>query len=169
MIIRKHKAVGIGYRLRDETDRLVESRDALSPLYYLHGEGLLLLGVEEALEGKQKGERFSVTISPENGYGTHDSSLIDRLPHDTFADQPLEPCRQFNGPLEQIATITDVSPTIVTIDAYHPLAGKTLTVEGEVIDVRDAPPEEITLGRANGQDDATWLINITLRSQKDTE
>ncbi|MFD2569547.1 peptidylprolyl isomerase [Spirosoma soli] len=107
MVISKHKAAGIGYRLHDETGQLLESRDAMTPLYYLQGEGLLLEGVEDALEGRQKGDRFSVTISPENRYGERDSSLVEEVLHKSPGNQPLEPGTQLHGSIEQVATITE--------------------------------------------------------------
>jgi FKBP-type peptidyl-prolyl cis-trans isomerase SlyD len=172
MQITKHKAVGIGYRLRDEAGQLIESRDALTPLYYLHGEGMLLPIIEEALEGKQKGDRFTLSIPPDSGYGERDADLVEDVPRSAFGltpDQAVEAGTELRGSLEQTATVVAVSPDTLTIDANHPLAGKTLQVEGEVIDVRDAIQEEITLGRVSGQDDGSLLINVTLRSQKDTE
>lgn len=172
MQITKHKAVGIGYRLRDQTGQLIESRDAMTPLYYLHGESMLLPIIEQALEGKQKGERFDLSIPPEAGYGERDADLVEDVPRSVFGLEPgqaVEPGTELHGSLEQVATVVDVKPDTLTIDANHPLAGKTLHVEGEVIEVRDAIPEEISLGRVSGQDDGSLLINVTLRSQKDTE
>ncbi len=76
--------------------------------------------------------------------------------------------KKWHGSIEQAATITGVRAGSMTIDANYPLAGNTLTVAGKVIDVRNAVQKEITLGRVSGQDDSTLLLNITMRSQKDT-
>lgn len=174
MQIIRHKVVGLSYRLRDESGQLVESRDAMNPLYYLHGEGLLLTGVEDALEGSQKGDRFEVTIQPADAYGERDTDLVTQVPPDALGiegdpSQFVEPGTPIRGSIEQVGTVVKVAPDAITVDANHPLAGKTLTVEGEVIDVRDAMAEEVALGRASAQDDSTVLIRITMREQKDTE
>ncbi len=179
MNITHHAVVGLGYRLRDDAGQLLESRDAMTPLYYLHGEGMLLPAIEQALDGKQKGDRFELTLTPDQAYGERDPELVDQVPLEalgltnpdetTPADQMVEPGMQLHGALEQTATVVKVNRDKVTIDANSPLAGKTLHVEGEVIDVRPAMPEEVSLGRASGQDDSSLLIVVTLRTQKDTE
>lgn len=88
MQITGHKAVSIGYRLRDETGQLIEPRDAMTSLYYLHGEGMLVSIIEDVLEGKQKGDRFALTIPHEAGYGERDPDLVDDVPWSAFGLSP---------------------------------------------------------------------------------
>lgn len=89
------------------------------------------------------------------------------MPREALGEGPFQPGQTLQGSIEQVATITKVDQDEVTVDANHPLADRTLRVSGSVVDVRDATHEEVALGRAEGQDDATMLILITMREQKE--
>ena len=169
MEITRHKVVSLGYQLQNEAGERIESRDATTPLIYLHGEGLLLPTLEQNLEGKQSGDPFSLTLTPEQAYGERDPELVQQVPREALGGQPAQPSTELHGNLEQTATVTEVNGDSVTIDANPPLAGMTLMVEGQVIDVRDATPEEVSSGHAEGQDDGSQLILVTMRSQKEVE
>lgn len=145
--ITKDKKVLIHYTLTDEQGTKLDSSLDSQPLTYFHGYGYLIKGLEDALENKTKGEKFNVTISPENAYGFYDETLITSIPKERFDfDGQLEvgmPFQMFtaNGP--SIVTIKELKDNQVIVDANHQLAGKTLTFDIEIIDVLDATEEEL--------------------------
>jgi FKBP-type peptidyl-prolyl cis-trans isomerase SlyD len=117
------------------------------PLQYLHGSGRLLPALERALEGKVEGERFVVTLPPEEAYGARDKALQQRVPAETFggADQ-VEPGMCFLAHSEDghrvenvMVTEVDEENGFVLVDTNHPLAGMTLEFEVCVVAIRDAP------------------------------
>jgi len=117
------------------------------PLQYLHGSGRLLPALERALEGKVEGDRFVVTLPPEEAYGARDKALQQRVPAETFGgvDQ-VEAGMCFlaqseDGSRAENVMITEVNEEngFVVVDTNHPLAGMTLEFDVTVVAVRDAP------------------------------
>lgn len=151
-IVQKNKVVSLTYILRNERGDVFEYSDL--PVSYVHGAGSdLFEKVEEALEGRQIGERVVVQLSPEEGFGPHDPKL-------TFSDDidnvPPE-LRRVGAQLEaenargerMTLTVTAIDDSRLTVDANHPLAGQTVTFEVTIEDVRDATADEVRQGRAN--------------------
>lgn len=151
--IQKDKVVTINYKLTDEGGAVLDSSEGREPLTYLHGGGLIP-GMEQALEGRAQGEQFQVTIPPEQGYGQKDPNMIQPVPRANFGQTTqIEPGMQFQARTPEgarVVTVVDVAPDTVTIDANHPLAGKTLHFDVAVVDVRDASAEELAHGHAHG-------------------
>lgn len=144
MTISKDKVVSIDYTLKDDKGAVIDTSANSGPLEYLHGNGRLITGMEKALEGKQPGDEFQITISPEEGYGVFNPDLIIKVPREQFdTDITIEPGMCFQASDGSIVTVKEVTDKEVTIDANHELAGKTLFFDVKVVSVRDATPEEL--------------------------
>lgn len=150
MQITKHKVAGIHYTLRDSSGTVIDSSVGNDPLYYIHGEGNLIPGMEEGLEGHTTGDKFQLDVSPEKGYGERDPELVQEVPWEAFGGQPVEVGMQFNANHGQVVTVTKVTPEVITIDANHELAGQPLQFDIEVVDVRDASADELAHGHVHG-------------------
>lgn len=150
MHITKHKVAAIHYTLRDEAGTVIDSSVGNEPLYYLHGEGNLIPGMEEGLEGRQAGDKLQLNVPPEKGYGVRSDDMIEEVPKSAFGGQPVEVGMQFNAGQGQIVTVVAVGPTTVTVDANHELAGQNLNFDIEVVDVRDASDDELSHGHVHG-------------------
>ena len=154
MQVAKDKVVAFHYTLTDETGSKIDSSRESEPLAILHGHGALIPGVEAALEGKVVGDKFQVSVSPEQGYGLRDEERTQRVPKKYFQDgDRLKPgmvtmLRSQQG-VHQV-TVIKVGATVVDIDGNHPLAGKTLNFDIEITDVRDASAEELAHGHVHG-------------------
>lgn len=151
----KDKVVSINYTLTDEQGNTLDSSQGREPFAYLHGASNIVPGLENALEGKSAGERLSVTVEPEAAYGEHDPGLVQPVPRDRFPPgADVQSGAQFQAHTEagpRSIRVVDVQGDTVTIDANHPLAGKSLNFDVEVVDVRDARPEELQHGHAHGE------------------
>jgi len=154
MKIGEDKVVSIHYTLTDSGGSVLDSSSGNEPLLYLHGAGNIIPGLESALEGKVSGDKLSVTVDPEQGYGTRDERLVQAVPRSAFKGvEQLAPGMQFQaqGPQgTRLVVITQVTADIVTVDANHPLAGQTLHFEVEVTEVREATSEELEHGHVHG-------------------
>jgi FKBP-type peptidyl-prolyl cis-trans isomerase SlyD len=153
MQVTEKKAVTIKYTLRDEEGAVLDSTEGRDPLTYLHGAGNLVPGVEEALEGKSAGEEVKVTVAPDKGYGVREEDNVRNVPIRKLPAGKLQPGAtvQLNtnhGPV--VAVIKAVKGDYATLDLNHPLAGKTLRFELEVVEVRDATEEELAHGHVHG-------------------
>ena len=147
MQIGTNNVVSIHYTLRDETGEVLDASEGREPLDYIHGSGQIIPGLENALEGKSKGEELAVVIEPENGYGTRDESLVHEVPKSEFeTPDEIEVGMQFRvgdegGTL--VMVVAGVGDDVVTLDGNHPLAGVTLSFDISIADVREATEEEI--------------------------
>lgn len=150
MQISKNTVAGIHYTLKDNEGTVIDTSDGRDPLYYLHGAGNLIPGMEEGLEGKAKGDKFNLQIAPDKGYGEVDPSMIQKVPRSAFGDQEVKPGMKFSTNQGGVVTVTEVGLENVTVDANHPLAGITLNFAVEVMEVRTATQEEISHGHVHG-------------------
>jgi FKBP-type peptidyl-prolyl cis-trans isomerase SlyD len=150
MKISRHKVVAIHYTLTDNNGTVLDSSEGREPLYYLHGEGNLIPGMEEGLEGQVKGAKLKLKISPEKGYGVRDENNIQKVPRSAFGTEKVEKGMQFQTGHGGVVTVTDVGLSEVTVDANHALAGVELNFEVEVLEVRDGTTDEIAHGHVHG-------------------
>ncbi|MBN8821047.1 MULTISPECIES: peptidylprolyl isomerase [Spirosoma] len=150
MNITKNKVAAIHYTLRDDQGTILDSSQGRDPLYYLHGAQNLIPGMEEGLEGRTKGDHFQIDVTPEKGYGKRDPQLVEAVPRRAFGGQNIEVGMQFQTNDGQVVTVTGVDPENITVDANHPLADQNLHFDVEVIEVRDASPEELAHGHVHG-------------------
>lgn len=147
MKIEQGSYVEFHYALVD-SDEVQEGTFGDDPLSYIHGQNMLVPGLEEALEGRAEGDRFRVEVPPNKGYGERDETLIEVVPREAFDNMPgLK-----KGLLVQIdnqtsdgslARIVDIDNREVTLDTNHPHAGETLNFEIQVVNVRAARQEEM--------------------------
>lgn len=130
----KGSTVKIEYvaRLEDGTefDRSAEGE----PLEFVLGQGRVLAGVEEAVEGMEEGDGKTVTIPPEKAYGQRDESLLRKFPKTIMMgetelkkDMVVKLHLKEGGTVP--ATVVDITDTDVIVDLNHPLAGRTLVFD----------------------------------------
>jgi FKBP-type peptidyl-prolyl cis-trans isomerase SlyD len=158
MSVTQDKVVSFHYQMSDVDGTLLETSYEADPTLYLHGHRNLLPALESALEGKAVGEKIQVTLTPEEGYGLRKEGAVQRIPikhlhnHEKLKNKikvgMTVQVNTQNGPWD--AVVLKVGKFNVDIDSNHPLAGKTLTFALEVVDVRDATPEELSHGHAHG-------------------
>ncbi|NCA86615.1 MAG: peptidylprolyl isomerase [Clostridia bacterium] len=154
MKIAKNKVVGIHYTLTDGQGVTLDSSDGRDPLYYLHGNGHLIPGLERELENKQKDDDLKVTIQPEDAYGVRNDKMVYVIDRAKFPDpKSIEPGMTFTSHTEEgdiNLTVVKIEGDDVTLDANHPLAGQELTFDVKVVEVRDASEEELDHGHVHG-------------------
>lgn len=155
MSIKDDSVVQFNYTLRDEKGEVLETNDGLEPIAYLHGHDNMMHGVEDALTGKDVGAKFSVTLPASQTYGerNEDSEQRVSVKHLQGASVWKPGMRALinTDQGQRQVTIVKVGKFMATVDVNHPLAGRELTFDLEVMDVRDATSEEIAHGHAHGK------------------
>jgi FKBP-type peptidyl-prolyl cis-trans isomerase SlyD len=139
--------------LRNNAGEVLDSSEGKDPLYYLHGFGNLIPGMEEGLEGKVVGDKFQINVSPEKGYGVRNEEAVQEVPREAFGDAEIQVGMQFRAGNDQgqyIVTIVEVGTETVKVDGNHPLAGVELQFDVEIMEVRDASSEEVAHGHVHG-------------------
>ena len=153
-IITKDTAVKFNYILKDDDGKILDQSQEGQPLGYLHGHNNIIPGLEQQLEGKSAGETLTAIVEPADGYGDYQEQAVQQVPRDTFQGvEDIQPGMQFQseaGGQVMLVTVTEVNDKEVTVDANHPLAGKRLTFEVEIQEVRAATEDEINHGHAHG-------------------
>lgn len=150
MQISKNKVAAIHYTLKNNEGEVIDSSEGRDPLYYLHGAGNLISGMEEGLEGRNTGDKFTLKITPEKGYGEVDPEMVQKVPRTAFGAQEVKPGMKFSTNQGGVVTVTEVEADNITVDANHPLAGVELNFDVEVMEVRNATDEELSHGHVHG-------------------
>lgn len=150
----KNAVVSMHYTLTMDDGTEVDSSVGSEPLVFLFGNGEIIPGLEGALEGKAAGDEFKVKIVPAEGYGEYDENLTRVVPRKAFrSTNDLSVGMQFeamtdDGPV--VMSVTKVEGDNITVDANHPLAGKSLNFDVKVVAIRQATKEELDHGHAHG-------------------
>ncbi|MES0874809.1 FKBP-type peptidyl-prolyl cis-trans isomerase [Sinimarinibacterium thermocellulolyticum] len=154
MEIAQRRVAYIHYTLTNDAGVVLDSSRGAQPLAYLHGAGNIIAGLENALAGKQAGDKFTVRVEPAQAYGERDESLVQQVPRRAFAGiSDIRPGMSFQaqssrGPMRVV--VTRVAGDMITVDGNHPLAGEALNFDVEVTEVREASAEELSHGHVHG-------------------
>lgn len=157
MQISDKMVVIIDYTLKDDNGTVLDSSTE-GNFAYLHGADNIIPGLENALTGKSAGDEVDVSVSPDEGYGEHNETMIQAVPRDMFdSEQEIQVGMQFHAESPEgemiVVTVTDLEGDDVTVDGNHPLAGVNLNFGVKVIDIREASEEEVEHGHVHGPDD----------------
>ena len=124
-----------------ENDIYVEDRK-YGPLGVNVGVGELIPGLDEALIGMEIGEKKTIVVPPEKGYGMPNPELLIDVPRSEFSEAGIEPVEGMYVMTDSgVAKISKVGEEVVTLDFNHPLAGKTLIFEVEIVDIEKGEKE----------------------------
>ena len=154
MEIGKDCVVQFHYTLKDDLGETLESSHGGDPMAYLHGHSNIIKGLESAMEGKQQGDSFTVTVPPEEGYGHPKPGMEQRI-----SVKHMMGAKRWKKGMsgwvntdkgQRQFTVLKVGKFMADVDFNHPLAGKTLVFDVEVQDVREASSEEVAHGHAHG-------------------
>lgn len=135
--------VFVHYTGKFEDGKVFDSSLKGSPLDFVVGEGGLIEGFEKGVMGMAIGEKKTITLTPEEGYGPYNEAEVFEVPIENFGEKPeLEKGMQIVVTPQEghdfLATIAEVNEKTVKLDTNHPLAGKNLTFELELVDIKDA-------------------------------
>ena len=154
MQIAKNSVVSFNYTLTDKAGEVIDASEKGQPLAYIHGIGFMIPGLEKEMEGKRAGDAFQVSVAPEDAYGKHNPDLVKVVDRALFGDvESLQVGMQFQAETDEgveVVTVTGIKGDEVTVDGNHPLADVTLNFDVEIVNVREATPEELDHGHVHG-------------------
>jgi peptidylprolyl isomerase len=123
-----------------EDGTVFDSSREREPMQFTIGGGQLIPGFEQTVIGMNPGESRTTTILAENAYGMRREDLVlevdrDRFPPDMNADVGMQLELRHPGGLTQTVVVTEASESTVTLDANHPLAGRNLVFDIELVEL----------------------------------
>ncbi|MBB5884250.1 peptidylprolyl isomerase [Xanthomonas sp. LMG 8992] len=153
MKIEKDRVVRFHYTVSEVGQEPIESSKDRDPLVILVGHGNIIPGLENAMMDKTAGDSFGVDVAAKDAYGEYREGLSQRVPKKHFGAAKLQPGSQVVlqtnfGP--RAVTVQKVGMSVVDVDLNHPMAGKDLHFDVEIVDVREASAEEIEHGHVHG-------------------
>ncbi len=153
MKIENDRVVRFHYTVSEQGQEPLETSEGREPLAILIGHGNIIPGLEKAMEGREAGEKFEVDVAAADAYGVRQEGLTQRVPKKYFKDARLVPGMQAVLPTNfgpRAVTIEKVGMSVVDVDLNHPMAGKDLHFAVEIVEVREASPEEIEPKHVHG-------------------
>jgi len=132
--------VQVAYTGKLEDGQIFDTSEGRAPLEIPMGEGQMIPGFEAALMDMEMGEKKTFTLSPDEAYGDHMADRIMDFPTEQIPDDMDPQVGQTIGVStsegqQMPAMITHVDEEKVTLDLNHPLAGKSLTFDIEVVGI----------------------------------
>lgn len=144
MAIKKRDFVEIDYtgkikdsgEVFDSTDekaardaQIYQEGESYRPIIVCVGEGNVLKGLDEFMEGKEPGE-YTVDIEPEKAFGKKDTKLIQMIPAKRFKEQKIQPVPGLRLNIDnKVGIIRSVNGGRIIVDFNHPLSGRDVTYD----------------------------------------
>jgi FKBP-type peptidyl-prolyl cis-trans isomerase SlyD len=146
--------VAIEYTLTLESGQEIDKSPADQPLGFITGAGQIIPGLEKALMGRVAGDKATLVVEPADAYGPVKDDLFQDIPQSQFpGDVEVKPGMAFEaqgprGPF--MITVSKVNDNdTVTVDLNHPMAGKQLHFDVNVIEVREPTADELAQAAAS--------------------
>lgn len=148
------RVIGFHYTLTDKTGTVLDSSIGDEPLYFLENSQQIIPGLEKVIALLNVGDKRKVEVKAPEAYGDVNPELIVKVKRTQFPpDAQLTIGDQFqvnNDHHSPVFTIMSIDSEDVTVDGNHPMAGKDLFFDVEIVGVRPATQDEITHGHAHG-------------------
>lgn len=148
--------VSFHYVLTDDKGTVLDQSTGQSPLAFLEGADQIIPGLEKVIKEMQVGEQKKVHVPYQDGYGAYDQNLIFKVEKDKFPAAEIQLGDMFTmGPDEEssrIVTVVEINGNEVVLDGNHPMAGKDLYFDINIVEKREATADEVLHGHAHGPD-----------------
>jgi FKBP-type peptidyl-prolyl cis-trans isomerase SlyD len=147
------RVISFHYTLTDTAGALIDSSRQGEAFSFLEGAQQIIYGLERELARLQKGQKKRIEVPAAQAYGPRDENMKLSVPKSKLPAQEVKPGDRFRGGPDAQApvfVVVEVNAEEVVLDGNHPLAGQDLVFDVELLDIRDATPEELTHGHAHG-------------------
>lgn len=140
----KQRIISFHYTLTDPQGQTLDTSANREPLSFLEGTGQIIPGLETQLGKLKTGDKQRLAVKAQDAYGLPDPAMIMEIPRNRLPSEQVKVGDRFrSGGHPTPLTVTKVTPTHVTLDANHPLAGMDLIFDVEVTGMREATEKEL--------------------------
>jgi FKBP-type peptidyl-prolyl cis-trans isomerase SlyD len=134
--------ISLEYTLKGADGKVIESSKGREPLKYIHGQKMMIPGLEKELTGMKVGGEKNVRVKPEDGYGKINPQAFQEVPKEKIPANGLKvgailTAQTPNGPVPM--RVHEIKEKTVVMDMNHPMAGKTLDFNVKVVDIQPPP------------------------------
>ena len=143
-VVKDGLMISLEYTLKSPDGKMIETSKGREPLKYVHGQRMMIPGLEKELTGMKVGGEKNVTVKPEDGYGKINPNAVQEVPKEKVPANALKigavlAARSPEGMVMPM-TVKQIKEKTVVMDMNHPMAGKTLVFDVKVVDIQPAPP-----------------------------
>lgn len=144
LIVKDGMLVSMDYTLKGTDGKLIDTNKGREPLKYVHGQKLMIPGLEKELAGMKVGGEKNVTVKPEDAYGPINKNAFQEVPKEKLPANGLKvgAVLAAKSPEGQVVPmrVHEIKDSTVVMDMNHPMAGKTLVFNVKIVDIQPAPP-----------------------------
>ena len=141
MGVQKGDTVTIHYRGRFDTGEEFDNSFSREPVVFTVGHGQVVEAIDDGVQGLEPGEHRRIKVNPEEGFGPRRDELIRTVPKDMLGDQVVEPGEaveiQTDDGQVLIAEVKAIDDESITFDLNHPLAGRNIEFEVELLGIEE--------------------------------
>mgnify|MGYP003574877766 FL=1 len=144
-MVKKGDKIKVHYHGKLSNGETFDSSEGREPLEFEVGSGMVIPGFDEGVTGMSVGDKKTITIPFAEAYGPVNPDMVVDMPKDRFPPEmelaigmPLVMSDQ-NGQQFQV-TVTEIKEDSILLDANHPLAGKDLTFDLELVEISGGSP-----------------------------
>jgi FKBP-type peptidyl-prolyl cis-trans isomerase 2 len=143
-VVKDGMLVSFDYTLKGTDGKVIETSKGREPLKYVHGQRMMIPGLEKELAGMKVGDEKHVTVKPEDAYGPINKNAFQEVPKDKIPSNGLKvgAILAAKSPEGRVIPmrVSEIKDKTVVMDMNHPMAGKTLVFDVKIVDVQLAPP-----------------------------
>jgi FKBP-type peptidyl-prolyl cis-trans isomerase SlyD len=143
-VVKDGQMISLRYTLKGADGKVIETNKDKEPLKYIHGQKMMIPGLEKELTGMKIGGEKNVTVKPEDAYGPVSKSAFQEIPKEKLPANGLKVGAMLTGqgpqgqPIQ--ARVYKINEKTVILDFNHPMAGRTLNFDVKVVDIQPTPP-----------------------------
>lgn len=143
-VVKDGMMISLEYTLKGNDGKVIESSKGKEPLKYIHGQKMMIPGLEKELTGMKVGGEKNVRVKPEDGYGKIDPQAFQEVPKEKIPANGLKvgailTAKTPDGGMVPMR-VHEIKEKTVVMDMNHPMAGRTLDFNVKVVDIQ--PPSQ---------------------------
>ena len=143
-VVKDGMLISMEYTLKSPDGKVLESSKGREPLKYIHGQRMMIPGLEKELTGMKVGGEKHVTVKPEDAYGPMNAKAFEEVPKEKLPPDGLKvgailAAKTPDGRVVPMR-VHQIKEKTVVMDMNHPMAGKTLVFDVKIVDIQDPPP-----------------------------
>ena len=143
-VVKEGMLVSFDYTLKGADGKVIETSKGKEPLKYIHGQKMMIPGLEKELNGMKVGAEKHVTVKPEDAYGPINKNAFQEVPKEKLPPNGLKvgaviQAKSAEGQVMAMR-VHEIKEKTVIMDMNHPMAGKTLVFDVKIVDIQTPPP-----------------------------